>query len=133
MSVIIHIGLHPLSLRDMLMIGLWHYFLDAGRYRSIVIDILAAMPHICVVRRRSLRRLNTPAGLLMANRHVALVSTATVFLTYVTHLTLISNYRGVLPTVTSSNLGFFSSYLPYRTGVVFAEIDAIFLALDVVV
>ena len=133
-----------------------HFLDETGGCRArrcIVVDILpaaASLLHCCVIvidavavveRRRSLRWRLTIARLLMANRHVALVvvvpaaAAVVVVLTNVAHLTVIFSahrrpcVRRLLPTPASSlYLRFFASDPPYRTRVVFAEVDAILLA-----
>ena len=117
--VIINVRLHPLSLRRVLMVGWWD-FLCCSHLLSIKIDVLAtSLSHPCVDERPGSLRGLTAASLLVTYGHVSLIP-AVVILTYVTHLTLVSNF------------GLLTSDFPYRTGVVFAEIDAIFLAMSLV-
>ena len=86
-GVIIHIGLHPGALSDVLMIavlmcGRRNYLTDetggCRARRCILVDVFPLLHCSCVIlvdvieSRRSLRRRLTIACLLMAKRHVAL-------------------------------------------------------------
>ena len=110
--VIIYVSLHPLSLSHVLVVRRWDFLLDtrSSSHLSIEIDVLASLPEPCAVERpRSLRGLAT-AVLLVTNGHVTLVPTV-VILTYVTHLTLVSDHCG--RGVSSFHFGFLTSDFPY--------------------
>ena len=128
--VIYHVRLSPLSLRHVLMIGRWDFLLNTrSSHLSVIIDVLASLSYPCAVERpRSLLWLAT-ARLLVTIGHVALIP-AVVVLTDVTHLALVSNHCG--RGVCSFHFGLLSSDFPNWAGVVFAKIDAIFIAVSLV-
>ena len=128
--VVIHVSLHPLSLRHVLMIGLWDFLLNSrSRHLSVQIDVFASLSYPCAVECPwSLLWLATPR-LLVTNGHVTLIP-AVVVLTDVTHLALVSNHCG--RGVCSFHFGLLASDFPYWAGVVFAKIDAIFIDVSVV-